>query len=146
MIVPALSSRVRAACAISVAKSNVMSTPAFGRPNKAPFKCDIKGRCTLASRHAPPSSSAVTATGEKLDAGLLWKNPNPLAISAGTRLRSETSLTSMRRRICDRAAAGATPSGTSPVITATSASKSIPHASSGNAMSSQGPMKLSEPP
>ena len=136
-MLPATSSRVFATCAISVANSNVMSTPAFGRPNSAPFRCETSGRCTLPSRHASPSSSGVTATGEKPLAGFDCRKPKPFASSAGIRLRRLTSLTSISRRTCASAAGVAVPIGTSPVTTATSASKSMPQASSASTMSSQ---------
>ena len=72
----------------AAANENVMSSPALGAPNRAPFRCTASGRCTLPSVHASPSSSGVTATGEKAVAGFDWKKPKLLASSAGMRLRS----------------------------------------------------------
>ena len=57
--------------------------PAFGRPNSAPLRCETSGRCTLPSRHASPSSSGVTATGENALAGFDWRKPKPFASSRG---------------------------------------------------------------
>ena len=99
MIVPADSGRVRAAWAIKAGKSKVMSTPALGEPKSSPFLCTTSGKCRRAPSHASPSSSGVTATGEKALEGLLCMNPKPLPSSAGTRPRSETSLTSSNRRM-----------------------------------------------
>ena len=59
-------------------KSNVMSTPAFGRPKSAPLRRETSGRWTLPSCHAPPSSSGVTATGEKAARGLRLEEPEAL--------------------------------------------------------------------
>ena len=47
----------------------------------------------LAVLPAAPSSSGVTRTGDSAEAGFDWTKPNPLASSAGMRLRSDTSLT-----------------------------------------------------
>ncbi len=69
-MLPATSGRVRAAWAISVGKSKVMSRPASGRPNSSPFSRESSGRCSRPSCQAPPSSSGVTATGEKAEEGL----------------------------------------------------------------------------
>ena len=103
MIVPAASGRVLAAWAISVGKSKVMSTPALARPNGLPLRSTLSGRCSLPPSQASPSSSGVTATGEKAEDGFDWKKPKPLASSAAIRPRSDTSLTSMTRRIASRA-------------------------------------------
>ena len=100
----------------------------------------------MPSRQADPSSSGVTATGEKAVDGLPWKKPKPLASSAGIRLRSETSLTSMSRQMCSPASSAVAPIGTSSVMTATSPSRSMPQASSASSMASQGPRNASEPP
>ena len=73
-----------------------MSTPALGCPNSAPLSmrdAAASAACRRAMRR--PARPGVTATGEKLDAGLLWKKPKPLASSAGMRLRRLTSLTSI---------------------------------------------------
>ena len=145
MIEPASSSRVFATWATSWPKSKVMSTPASGLPKSLSLRCTTSGRCTLASFQASPSSSGVTATGLKAEAGLDWKKPKPLASSLGMRLRRLTSFTSITRRIAFAASAGVAPIGTSPVTTVTSASKSMPQASSATT-ASRGPMKLSEPP
>ncbi len=145
-MLPATRSRVFARCAISLPNENVMSTPAFGRPNGVPFRCTTSGRWTLPSCHARPSSSGVTATGEKPDAGFDCRKPKPFASSAGIRLRRLTSLTSITRRTCASAAASSVPIGTSPVTTATSPSKSIPQASSASTMSSRAPSMWSEAP
>ncbi len=88
----------------------------------------------------------MTATGLKAVAGLLWKKPKPLASSAGIRLRRLTSLASMTSRIDSIAASGEVPMATSPVTTATSASKSMPQSSLAATMSSHGPRKSSLPP
>ena len=54
-------------------------------------------------------------------AGLDWKKPKPLASSAGIRLRSDTSLTSMQQLdVAAASAAPVTPIGTSSVTTAIS--------------------------
>ena len=143
---PAPSTRVRAAWAISSPKSNCISTPASARPTCFPLNVTSKGLCSLASSQADPSSSGVTATGEKAVAGLPWKKPKPLASSLGMRPRSDTSLTSITSLICARAASAVTPMATSSVITATSPSMSMPKASSAARMASRGPMKASEPP
>ncbi len=146
MTVPASSSRVRAAWAISVGKSKFMSTPALGLPNSLPLRELISGRITLRPSQADPSSSGVTATGENAVAGLPWTKPKPLASSTGIRLRRLTSLTSITSLMWPAASTGETPMGTSSVTTATSLSKSIPPASSPARILSVGPMKLSEPP
>jgi hypothetical protein len=52
----------------------------------------------------------------------------------------------MKSRMCLPASAGVTPMGTSPVTTATSASKSMPQSSLAARIGSQGPRKESEPP
>jgi hypothetical protein len=70
----------------------------------------------------------VTATGLNAVAGLLWKKPKPFASSAGIRLRRLTSLASITRRMPSSAASAETPIAMSPVMTATSASKSMPNA------------------
>ena len=94
------SGRVLAACAIRVGKSKVMSTPACGLPNSAPLSVLSSGRLTLPPSQAAPSSSGVTATGEKAEDGLAWKKPKPLPSSPGIRLRRLTSLTSMKSLMC----------------------------------------------
>ena len=71
-MLPLPSGRVLAAWATRVGKLKVMSVPASGWPNSAPLMCETSGRWTLPSFQASPSSSGVTATGEKLDDGLLW--------------------------------------------------------------------------
>ena len=106
----------------------------------------MTGRCTLVPSHASPSSSGVTATGEKAVAGLLWKKPKPLPSSAGIRLRRLTSLTSMISRMRSRPRPAPMPIRTSSVMTATSASRSMPHSSDSARIGSRGPMKLSDPP
>ncbi len=146
MIVPAPSGRDFAACAISCPKSKVMSIPASGLPNNSSFRVDRNGRCALLSRHASPSSSGVTAIGENALDGLDWKKPKPLPSSPGISPRNDTSLTIIIKRMCWPASAALTPIGTSSVITATSASKSIPQASSAIGMSSRGARNESEPP
>ncbi len=88
----------------------------------------------------------MTATGEKALAGLDWKKPKFLASSFGIRLRKLTSFTSITSLMCLPASSAVVPYGTSSVITATSASKSMPQASSAARIGSVGPMKLSEPP
>ena len=138
--------RVLAACAISRAKSKVMSTPASGRPNGWPLMNESSGRCSLWSRQASPSSSGVTATGEKAQAGLPCRKPKPLASSSGIRARAVTSLTSMTSLMCRPASAAGVPIGTSSVITATSASRSTPQSSLAAKIGSRGPTKLSEAP
>ncbi len=146
MIEPASSSRVFARWAISCAKSKTMSVPASGRPKGLPFNATSSSRWTLAALQAAPSSSGVTATGEKAEAGLDWRKPKPLASSPGIRLRRLTSLTSISRRTAFSHCAGVAPIGRSPVTTATSASKSMPQSSLAAKIGSQGPAKLSEPP
>ena len=124
--VPAGSARVRAACATSRPKSNCMSSPASGAPSHLPFTCDTSGRCSLPSHHAAPNSSGVANTGDKAERGLDCRKPKPLANSSGIRLRSETSLTSPRRRTQASACSGVAAIGTSPVTTTTSPSRSMP--------------------
>src|SRR5471032_734148 len=80
MMVPAASSRVRAACATSCAKLKVMSSPAFGLPKGWRFSSTSKGRCSLAPFQSAPNSSGVTATGENALAAFDWKKPKPLAL------------------------------------------------------------------
>ncbi len=62
------------------------------------------------------------------------------------RLRSDQSLTSAISRMWPGAAPFVVPMGTSPVMTAISASRSIPQAASPNGASSRAPNKSSEPP
>ena len=88
----------------------------------------------------------VTATGERAEEGFDWKNPNPFASSAGMRLRRDTSLTRTKRRIAAAAWSREAPMGTSSTMAATSASKSIPSASSAAGIGSRGPRNESEPP
>ena len=145
-MVPAESARVLAACAIRAGKSKVMSVWQSGWPKSAPFRCVVSGRCTFAPSQVAPSSSGLTATGEKAEAGLPWKNPKPLASSPGIRLRKDTSLTSISSLMCAPACSDAHPMDTSSVTTATSASKSMPQSSLPAAMASRGPRKPSEPP
>ncbi|MNN03965.1 hypothetical protein D3C81_1166790 [compost metagenome] len=145
-MLPARTLRVLQICAISWPKSNTMSVPQSGWPTFLLFQCTVIGKCTLRSRQASPSSSGVTATGENAVAGLLWKKPKPLPSSAGIRLRNDTSLASSTRRMASPACSGVAPIFTSPVMTATSASKSMPKASLAHTMSSCGPRKSSEPP
>ena len=95
---------------------------------------------------AVPSSSGVTATGENAVHVFDWRNPKPFASSAGTRLRSETSLTSMRSRMCSAAFSRFTPIGTSSRITATSPSRSMPQSSVSTGIGSRAPRKASELP
>ena len=71
-MLPAPSSRVFAACATSSAKPKVMSPPAFGRPKGASLRVTSSGRCSFEPAQASPSSSGVTATGEKALAGFDW--------------------------------------------------------------------------
>src|SRR5215813_6151013 len=146
MMEPAVSRRVLAAWAISCGNENVMSTPALGRPSNLPLTEARSGRCTLPPDQAGPSSSGVTATGEKAVDGLPWKKPKPLPSSAGMRFLSETSLASMTRRMRSAASLALAPIGTSPVTTATSPSRSMPQAASAIAIGSCGPRKLSDPP
>ncbi len=56
-----------------------------------------------------PSSSGVTAKGEKAVAGFDWKKPKPLASSAGTRLRKVRSLARHRSRTWRAASAARGP-------------------------------------
>ena len=93
----------------------------------------------------PGRSSTDTATGEQAHAGFDCTKPKPLASSPGIRFRSEMSLRSITNRIARAASSGLAPIRTGPVITATSASKSIPQAGSPT-MSSVGPRKPSDPP
>jgi hypothetical protein len=79
-----------------------MSTPASASPRGLPFSSTESAPESLPSFHAG-RASGVTATGEKAEAGLDWKKPNPLASSPGIRLRRETSLQSMTSRIAARA-------------------------------------------
>ena len=64
-----------------------MSGPASRSPTTSPFQRTPRRRWTRPSRQADPSSSGVTAKGEKAVAGFDWKNPKPFASSAGTRFR-----------------------------------------------------------
>src|SRR5262249_58439307 len=116
---PPPSRRVLAAWAISCGNENVMSTPALGRPSNLPLMEAESGRCTLPADQAGPSSSGVTATGEKAVDGLPWKKPKPLPSSDGIRLRSGTALASMRRQMCPEASSAQAPTGTSSVINPT---------------------------
>ena len=138
---PAASGRVFTACAINVGKSNVMSTPALGRPNGCPLMWLTIGRCTFPPSNADPSSSGVTATGENAVCPLLCRNPKPLASSGGMSVRKLTSLTSMNSLTSCAASPGGAPCGTSVTMTATSASRSRPHAASPRRIGSQGPEK-----
>ena len=72
IIVPAGRSRVLAACAMRSCRLKVASTPALGSPSRWPFTWHSSFRCTLPSCQASPSSSGVTATGEKPVAGFDW--------------------------------------------------------------------------
>ena len=115
-------------------------------PTLRPFQLLCSVRCTRPPCQASPSSSGVTATGLKAVAGLLWKKPKPLASSAGIRLRRLQSLASITSRTPSSACSGVAPMGTSPVTTATSASKSMPQSSLAKRASSRGPRKSSLPP
>ena len=66
--------------------------------------------------------------------------------SAGMRLRSDTSLTSMTSRIAAAASSREHAARTSSTTTATSASRSIPRSSLAMTMGSRGARKASEPP
>ena len=113
MMVPAARGRVLAAWAISVGKSKVMSVPQSGLPKGFPLRVESRGKWSLRPSHAAPSSSGVTATGERAEDGFDWKKPKPFANSAGIRLRSETSLTRTMSRIASAASSGVAPAGTS---------------------------------
>ena len=65
----------------------------IGRPNGLPLTTEGDAGRVAAVPEAP-SSSGVTATGEKAEDGFDWKKPKPLASSAGIRLRKDTSLAS----------------------------------------------------
>ena len=88
----------------------------------------------------------MTATGEKAEDGLRLEEAEAL----GELGRDEVA----QRHVVDqhdqadrgRGLLRDAPIGTSPVITAISASKSMPQASSGSAIGSRGPRKASEPP
>ena len=56
-----------------------MSSPAFGQPKGLPFTAQESGSESLAPSQAPPSSSGVTATGEKADDGLRLEEAEALA-------------------------------------------------------------------
>ena len=146
MMVPAPSGRVRAAWAISWGKSKFMSVPALGVPISLPLCSTMMSAVTLAPSHAVPKASGVTAAGANDVGGLDWKKPNPLPSSPGIRLRRLTSLQMVTSLMWLAAICGLTPIGTSSVITATSASKSMPQSSSAISMSSTGPSMVSEPP
>jgi hypothetical protein len=88
----------------------------------------------------------VTATGEKAEDGFDWKKPKPFSSSPGMRLRKLTSLTSMTSRMRFFASSALMPASQSSTMTATSASKSQPQASSLSGMASRGPRKISLPP
>jgi hypothetical protein len=128
-MLPARTLRVLAMWAISWPKWKVMSGPASHMPTLRPFQLLCSARCTRPLAQASPSSSGVTATGLKAVAGLLWKKPKPLASSFGIRLRRLQSLASITSRTPSSACSGVAPIGTSPVTTAISASKSMPHSS-----------------
>ena len=145
-IAPAASGRVFAACATRRAKSNCMSVPASGSPSSSPFTQARTGPRARRPSQASPSSSGVTATGAKEEGGLEWKKPKPLARSEGTSERRLTSFSSTSRRICSPAFSLSTPIGTSPVMTPSSISRSMPCASSDTTMPSQGPSSGSEQP
>ena len=145
-MLPARTLRVLQMWAISWPKWNVISGPASHMPTLRPFHTLCSVRCSRPWSQASPSSSSVTATGLNAVAGLLWKKPKPLPSSAGIRLRSDTSLAIITRRMPSSACSGVAVIGTSPVITAISASKSIPYSSLGTITSSQGPRKSSLPP
>ena len=143
IMVPAARGRVCAACWIKRGKSKFMSTPALGRPKGAPFRCTTRGRLSLPPSQAWPSSSGVTASGEKAERGLPAMKPKPLASSAGISPRRDTSLTSMTSLMWLPASAAAMPMGTSSSTTATSASKSMPNSSLATGTSSVGARKPS---
>ena len=132
---------VLAAWAMRAGKSKFIPAPASGRPKSTPLRLTSKGRCRRPPSHAAPSSSGVTATGEKDDEGFDWKKPNPLASSAGMRLRNETSLIRTSRTMDAAASALSAPIATSLTMTPASASKSMPKPSSGMHMGARGAKK-----
>ncbi|MDT4853289.1 hypothetical protein FQZ97_875500 [compost metagenome] len=142
---PAVSRRVRAACATSWPKWKFISPPC-GSPKRSPFHCTCSRICTRPSRQAPPSSSGVTATGAKAVEGLACRKPKPVFISCGPNARRLQSLICTTRRTQASAASGDTPMGTGPVTTPNSPSKSMPSASLGRGTSSTGPRKSSLAP
>jgi hypothetical protein len=125
-------------------KSKVISCPASARPNGSPFRSTFRTPCSFAPSQ-PGRSSTDTATGEQAQAGFDWTKPKPFDSSPGMRVLSETSLSSITNRIARAASSGVAPIRTAPVITATSASKSMPQAGSPT-MSSPGPRNPSDPP
>ena len=71
-MVPAPSRRVFAQCAMSVPKSKVMSTPAFGRAERTAVQVHDERQVHARIDPASPSSSGVTATGENAVDGFDW--------------------------------------------------------------------------
>ena len=111
-----------------------------------PFQRVCKLRCTRPPCQASPSSSGVTATGLKAVEGLPCSRPRRISTSPAIKARRLTSLASRIRRTASSPCSGVAAMGTSPVMTASSASKSMSMASSGTTMSSQGPNMASLPP
>jgi hypothetical protein len=122
------------------------ASPASGSPNSLPLIEQRIGRWRRVSRQAGPSSSGVTQTGVKTEAGFERVKPNIRCSSTACKLRSDTSLTSITSSIFEAATAGLAPYGTSLVTTATSPSKSTPQSSLPIGTSWVGARKPSERP
>ncbi len=88
----------------------------------------------------------MIAKGAKAVAGFPLKKPKPFLSSVGMRFRKVMSLQRVISFTWGAASASFTPSGVSPRITQTSASKSRPHSGLGRGMSSVGPSRTPEPP
>ena len=94
--------------------------------------CDLEGEVVVVTGDVP-----LGASREEALAGLDWKKPKPLASSPGIRLRRLTSLVRPTSRIAASASSRDAPSGTSPVTTTTSPSRSQPQASSASGIASR---------
>ena len=130
-MVPAARWRVLAACAISWPKSKVMSSPASGWPNSLPLQRRDQRQVQLAA--VPGIAQLVGRDRDRREGA--WPACLEEAEALGQLGRDQVA----QRHVVERASpAGcacapprrAMPIGTSSVITATSASKSMPQASS----------------
>ncbi len=128
---PAPRRRVRVTCAISCAKLKVMSTPASGRPKSAPLMRLTSGRCTLQSRHALAELVGRDRDRREGGRGLGLVEAEALGELAGNQV-AQRPVVDQREQldVRRRPAAASVPIGTSSVITAISASRSMPQASS----------------
>lgn len=124
-------------------KSHIL--PSIRATKKLAVEMDLNGQVQFGSLIIPSSYFIrCHSNWAKCRSRLTLKKTNPLASSDGIRFLKETSFTSITNRICSAACFGVLPKLTLPVITATSASMSIPPYDA--TMSSRGPIKPSEPP